>query len=378
MAEQKRDYYEVLNVSRDAGEEDIKRAYKKMARKYHPDLNPDDKEAEEHFKEVGEAYAVLSDPEKRSRYDRYGHAGVDPNFSAGGGFSDYDFGDLGDIFGSFFGGFTNARRANPNAPQRGSSIETSVSLSFEEAAFGCEREFTVERMDNCPVCKGSGCADRTTPERCPQCHGTGQVQTRRQTFLGMMDSSTPCPNCGGKGRIIRNPCRNCHGEGMVRQRKTAKVSIPAGIDHGQRVSLHGLGNAGKNGGTAGDLLVTISIRPHDIFRRQGTSVFSEKLITFTQAALGGEIEIPTLDGPVSYDLPAGIQTGTRLRLQGRGIPFLNGNGRGDHFTTVHIETPRNLNREQRDALRKFAETMGETGHEEHKSSFFNKKHRRGN
>lgn len=374
MAEQKRDYYEVLGVSRGASEDEIKKAYKKMARKYHPDLNPGDKTAEEKFKEVNEAYEVLSDADKKARYDQYGHAGVDPNFGAGGfggGFDgSFDFGDLGDIFGSFFGGgFGGGRRTNPNAPQRGESIRMSIAISFEEAAFGCEKAVTVERYETCDTCHGNGCAPGTSPEVCPDCHGTGTVQVRRQTPMGVFATSSPCPKCGGKGRIIHQPCKDCRGSGMVRKKKTIQASIPAGIDNGQTISIRGQGNAGKNGGPAGDLLITITVRPHELFRREGTSVLCEASITFTQAVLGAELEIPTIDGKVKYTLPEGTQSGTTFRLKGKGIPSINGRGRGDQYVTVYIETPKNLNKEQKEALKKFAETMGESNYEEQKKFF---------
>ena len=374
MAEQKRDYYEVLGVSRGASEDEIKKAYKKMARKYHPDLNPGDKTAEEKFKEVNEAYEVLSDADKKARYDQYGHAGVDPNFGAGGfggGFDgSFDFGDLGDIFGSFFGGgFGGGRRTNPNAPQRGESIRMSIAISFEEAAFGCEKAVTVERYETCDTCHGNGCAPGTSPEVCPDCHGTGTVQVRRQTPMGVFATSSPCPKCGGKGRIIHQPCKDCRGSGMVRKKKTIQASIPAGIDNGQTISIRGQGNAGKNGGPAGDLLITITVRPHELFRREGTSVLCEAPITFTQAVLGAELEIPTIDGKVKYTLPEGTQSGTTFRLKGKGIPSINGRGRGDQYVTVYIETTKNLNKEQKEALKKFAETMGESNYEEQKKFF---------
>ena len=374
MAEQKRDYYEVLGVSRGASEDEIKKAYKKMARKYHPDLNPGDKTAEEKFKEVNEAYEVLSDADKKARYDQYGHAGVDPNFGAGGfggGFDgSFDFGDLGDIFGSFFGGgFGGGRRTNPNAPQRGESIRMSIAISFEEAAFGCEKAVTVERYETCDTCHGNGCAPGTSPEVCPDCHGTGTVQVRRQTPMGVFATSSPCPKCGGKGRIIHQPCKDCRGSGMVRKKKTIQASIPAGIDNGQTISIRGQGNAGKNGGPAGDLLITITVRPHELFRREGTSVLCEAPITFTQAVLGAELEIPTIDGKVKYTLPEGTQSGTTFRLKGKGIPSINGRGRGAQYVTVYIETPKNLNKEQKEALKKFAETMGESNYEEQKKFF---------
>ena len=376
MAE-KRDYYEVLGIQKGASEDEIKKAYKKLARKYHPDMNPGDKEAEEKFKEVNEANEVLSDPEKKARYDQFGFAGVDPNYGAGAGGGAYgggfDFGDLGDIFGSFFGGgFGGGQRRNPNAPQRGESIRASVSVSFTEAAFGCEKSVTLERSEQCPTCKGNGCAPGTTPEICPDCHGTGTVQTRRQTPMGVFASNGPCRKCGGTGRLIHQPCPNCRGTGAVRKRKTIKVNIPAGIDHGQTISLRGQGTAGKNGGPAGDLLITVMVQPHELFHRDGVDVFCEAPITFAQAVLGAELEIPTIDGKVKYSIPEGTQTGTVFRLKGKGIPVLNGRGRGDQYVTVTIETPRNLNKEQKEALRRFSETLGESNYEKRKS-FFKKK-----
>ena len=375
MAE-KRDYYEVLGIQKGASEDEIKKAYKKLARKYHPDMNPGDKEAEEKFKEVNEANEVLSDPEKKARYDQFGFAGVDPNYGAGAGGGAYgggfDFGDLGDIFGSFFGGGFGGQRRNPNAPQRGESIRASVSISFTEAAFGCEKSVTIERSEQCPTCKGSGCAPGTTPEVCPDCHGSGTVQTRRQTPMGVFASNGPCRKCGGTGRLIHQPCSDCRGSGAVRKRRTIKVNIPAGIDHGQTISLRGQGGAGKNGGPAGDLLITVMVQPHEIFRRDGVDVFCEAPITFTQAALGAELEIPTIDGKVKYSIPEGTQTGTVFRLKGKGIPVLNDRGRGDQYVTVVIETPRSLNKEQKEALRRFSETLGENNYEKRKS-FFKKK-----
>ena len=376
MAE-KRDYYEVLGIQKGASEDEIKKAYKKLARKYHPDMNPGDKEAEEKFKEVNEANEVLSDPEKKARSDQFGFAGVDPNYGAGAGGGAYgggfDFGDLGDIFGSFFGGgFGGGQRRNPNAPQRGESIRASVSVSFTEAAFGCEKSVTLERSEQCPTCKGNGCAPGTTPEICPDCHGTGTVQTRRQTPMGVFASNGPCRKCGGTGRLIHQPCPDCRGTGAVRKRKTIKVNIPAGIDHGQTISLRGQGNAGRNGGPAGDLLITVMVQPHELFRRDGVDVFCEAPITFAQAVLGAELEIPTIDGKVKYSIPEGTQTGTVFRLKGKGIPVLNGRGRGDQYVTVTIETPRNLNKEQKEALRRFSETLGESNYEKRKS-FFKKK-----
>ena len=373
MAQEKRDYYEVLGVSKGASEDEIKKAYKKLARKYHPDMNPGDKEAEEKFKEVNEANEVLSDPDKKARYDQFGFAGVDPSYGGGaGGYGagGFDFGDLGDIFGSFFGGgFGGGSQRRRNGPQRGESIRMSVSVDFLEAAFGCEKEITVDRSEECPTCKGNGCAPGTTPEVCPECHGSGTVTQAQRTPFGVMQTQAACGKCRGTGKIIHQPCPECHGNGRARKRKTVKVNIPAGIDNGQTISLRGQGHAGKNGGPSGDLLITVMVKPHDIFRREGTAVFCEAPITFTQAVLGAEMEIPTIDGKVKYSIPEGTQTGTVFRLRGKGIPVLNGRGRGDQYVTVTIETPKGLNKEQKDALKKFSETLGEGNYEKQRSFF---------
>ena len=387
MPEQKRDYYEVLGVSKGATDEEIKKAYRKKAKQYHPDLNPGDKTAEAKFKEANEAYEVLSDKDKRARYDQFGHAGVDPNFGAGGpwdgfgGFGGFDMGDidLGDLFGSFFGGFGGggfgSSAGRRNGPQKGESLRASLTITFEEAAFGCEKELTVERMEQCATCKGSGCAPGTTPEVCPECHGSGVVQPRRQTPMGVFASSNPCRKCGGTGRIIHQPCPDCHGGGFTRKRKTIKVSIPAGIDNGQAVSLRGQGGAGKNGGPAGDLLISVTVRPHEFFKRDGTSVYLEHPVTFLQATLGAELEIPTIDGKVKWSLPAGTQPGTTFRLRGKGIPSVNGRGRGDQYVTVNVQVPTGLTHEQKEALRAYGEAMGELspGPMEGVKSFFDKK-----
>ena len=369
----KRDYYEVLGVQRDATEADLKKAYRKLAKENHPDLNPGNAEAETRFKEVNEAYEVLSDSDKRSRYDQFGFAGVDPNYGAGGyggGFDGgFDFGDLGDIFGSFFGGGFGGGTRTRNGPQRGESLRQGLTITFEEAAFGCEKEVVIDRVEQCDSCHGSGAEAGTSPETCSNCGGSGQVQQRRQTPMGVFATTGPCPRCGGKGKIIKSPCKDCGGSGQVRKRKTLKVNIPAGIDNGQIISLRGQGNAGRNGGPAGDLQIVITVQSHPLFRRDGTDVFCDAPITFTQAVLGGEMEIPTIDGKVKYDIPEGTQTGTTFRLRGKGIPSVNGRGRGDQYVTVYIETPRNLNREQKEALKKFSDTLKESNYEERKSFF---------
>ena len=361
MAENKRDYYEVLGVDKNASADDIKKAYRKKALQYHPDRNPGDKEAEAKFKECNEAYEVLSNSEKKALYDQYGFAGVDPNFNPnagfGGGFGGSGFGgfdDLGDIFGSIFGG-GSGRRANPNGPRRGENIGTQLEITFEEAAFGTEKEVSVSRVEDCPKCSGTGCADGTQPETCPNCGGSGQVRTT-QNFMGMtMQSTAACPKCGGRGKIIKTPCSTCKGKGKVRHTQKIKVKIPAGVDEGQTVRVRGEGSAGANGGPAGDLLVEIYIKDHPLFQRDGVNVLCEMPITFTQAALGAEIEVPTLDGRVRYTVPEGTQTGTTFRLRGKGIPYVNSKTRGDQLVTVVVETPTKLTREQKDLLRKLDE-----------------------
>ena len=368
MAEKKRDYYEVLGVDKSASEDDIKKAYRKLAKQCHPDLHPGDKECEERFKELNEAAQVLGDPEKRRKYDQFGHAAFDPNAGFGGGgggfsgFGDFGgfggfgdiFGDLGDIFG--FGGGAG-RQAN--APRRGESIRVGVTLSFEEAAFGCKKEVSVSRVEECPDCRGSGCAAGTTAETCPDCHGTGSVRTTKRTPFGMVQSTGPCSKCGGTGKIIRTPCPTCRGKGAVRRNKKVTVNIPAGIDDGQSVSLKGQGSAGANGGPAGDLLVTVAVRESDKFERDGANVLSEASISFAQAALGADIQVDTIDGPVKLTIPEGTQPGAVFRLRGKGIPFLRGGGRGDQYVTVTVAVPRDLSSRQREALREFAHAMGE-------------------
>lgn len=362
MAE-KRDYYEVLGVPKGASAEDIKKAYRKQALKYHPDRNPDNKEAEEKFKEAAEAYEILSDDDKRARYDQFGHAGVDPNFGAGqggfGGFGGFgDFGDLGDIFGSFFGGGTS-RSARQNAPRRGENVGVRLELTFEEAAFGCEKEVATQRIEKCAGCNGSGSADGAV-ETCSYCKGAGQVRTT-QNFMGMaMQSTTVCPQCNGRGKIVKNPCNTCRGKGKVRRTQKIKVKIPAGIDHGQSVRVREEGNVGTNGGPNGDLLVEIYIRRHTLFARDNYTVYCEVPITFAQAALGAQIQVPTLDGKVSFDLPEGTQTGTIFTLREKGIPNVNNpRRRGDQRFTVIVETPTKLSKEQKDLLRQLDGTMEE-------------------
>ena len=366
MADTKRDFYEVLGVEKGASTEDIKKAYRKAAMKYHPDRNPGDKTAEEKFKEIGEAYEVLSDDDKRARYDQFGHAGVDPNFNPNaGGFGGGGFGDFGDIFGDIFGsafggGFGGGSRSTQNAPRRGENVAIRLELTFEEAAFGCEKEVSALRIENCGSCNGTGSADGTV-ETCSNCRGTGQVRTT-QNFMGMqMQSTSPCPRCGGKGKVIKTPCNTCKGKGKVRRTQKIKVKVPAGVDEGQSVRVRGEGCVGSNGGPNGDLLVEIMIREHPIFTRDGVDVLCEVPISFTQAALGAEIQVPTLDGKVSFDIPEGTQTGTTFTLPGKGIPYVGSSRRrGDELFTVVVETPTKLTKEQKELLRQLDDSIDET------------------
>ena len=372
MAEQKRDYYEVLGVSKTAQEAEIKKAYRKLAKENHPDLHPGDREAENRFKEINEAYEVLSDPDKRAKYDQYGHAAFDPGFGAGGGgFEGFGGFDFGDIFESFFGGSRSSH--NPNAPRRGENIRTAATVTFEEAAFGCEREISVGRVEKCEECGGSGCANGTTPEICPTCRGTGSVRTQQRTPMGIFSSSAPCSKCGGTGRIIHQPCQTCKGKGAVRKQRKINVSIPSGIDDAQTISLRGQGHAGSNGGPAGDLLVTIRVSPHEFFERDGNSVLLNIPISIVQASLGAEIEVPTLDGKVKYTIPEGTQTGTVFRLRGKGIPNLQSSGRGDQFVTVNVQTPKNLTAEQKELLRQLGTSMGEQSGSSKRNNIFDKR-----
>jgi len=357
----KRDYYEVLGVKKDATADEIKKAFRKLTKENHPDLHPGDKACEERFKEANEAYEVLSDEEKRRKYDQYGHAAFDPNAGfGGGGFGDFSgFGGFGDIFSDIFGGFGASTRSNPNAPRRGENVRATANISFEEAAFGCKKEVTIAKVETCADCKGTGCAPGTTPEICPDCKGTGHVTVNQRTPFGMMQSSSPCSKCHGSGKIIHQPCKSCRGLGCIRRQHKVEVNIPAGIDDGQTISKPGGGNAGVNGGPAGDLLVTVIVRPHPRFERDGTSVLLEQEISYAQATLGSEVEVPTLDGKVKLTIPEGTQPGAVFRLRGKGIPYLRGSGRGDQFVTVNIKVPKNLTGSQKELLRQFAASMGE-------------------
>ena len=360
MAE-KKDFYEALGIDKNAGEEEIKKAYRKMAKQYHPDVNPGDAAAEARFKEISEAYEILSDPEKKSRYDRFGHAGVDPSYGGGGGagFDGFGFGGFDDILSSFFGGSATRTRSR-NAPHKGENVGVEVIISFEEAAFGCERDIEVQRVEACAECGGSGAREGTTPATCGECGGTGTVTSAQRTMFGVMQSTIDCPKCNGRGKIITSPCSKCNGIGRVRKKKTINVKIPAGIDDGQRISMRGQGSAGTNGGSAGDLYISVNVLPHKQFVREGNAVLLEMPISFAQAALGDELEVPTLDGKVKYKVPEGTQTGTVFRLRGKGIPNLHReNSRGDQFVTVLVATPTGLSSEQKELLRQFAALGGD-------------------
>lgn len=379
----KRDYYEVLGVDKSASADEIKKAYRKKAKQYHPDLNPGDKEAEAKFKEANEAYEVLSDDQKKARYDQFGHAGVDPNYGAGGaggfggGFGD-DF-DLGDIFSSFFGGGASGfggggRRSNPNGPRRGEDLQSSVTISFEEAAKGCKRKINVNRIEVCQECNGSGAAPGTSPTTCPECHGTGQVTAQQRTPFGVIQTQRACSRCSGKGRIIETPCSKCRGRGRVTKQSTLEVNIPAGIDDRQILNVRGEGNKGVNGGPAGDLHVVVNVRPHPFFERDGFDVWCEVHVNIVQATMGDTLLVPTLDGKVRYDIPEGTQPGSVFRLKGKGIQNIRSKARGDQLVRIIVDIPTKLNAEQREALLKFNSLMG--GSEpsgEEKKGFFGKK-----
>lgn len=368
----KRDYYEVLGVQKGASEEEIKKGYRKMAKKYHPDLNPGDQAAEASFKEVNEAYEVLSDPKKKALYDQYGHAGVDPNFGGGGGFSgDVDFGDLGDIFSSFFGGggFGGGRRQDPNAPRRGGDAAVSVILSFEEAARGCKKKVNVQRVCTCPDCGGSGAKKGTAPKTCPDCGGRGQVAHNQRTPFGVVQTQSTCSRCRGRGQLVDSPCPTCGGQGRIRRTEEMGINIPAGINEGQVISIPGKGNAGQNGGPAGDLQVEVSVRPHPLFERDGFNIWYEMPITYAQAALGAQVEVPTLDGKVEFTIKEGTQPGDVQRIKGKGIPYLNGRGTGDLLLKIVVEVPRGLNAEQKKLLEKFESSTGEKNYQKRRSFF---------
>lgn len=375
----KRDYYEVLGLSKSASEDEIKKAYRKLAKQYHPDLNPGDKTAETKFKEINEAYEVLSDNDKKARYDQFGHAGVDPNFGASaGGYGSNPFGqdiDLGDIFGSFFGGgFSggfSGRKANPNAPRRGADTEAVVNITFDESAKGCQKTVSYQNIETCSDCKGSGAEAGSSPKTCPVCNGTGQVRINQRTPFGAIQTSKTCDRCHGRGKVIESPCKKCNGNGRVRVKKNIEINIPAGIKDDQILNVSAKGNSGINGGPAGDLHVYVNIKAHELFERKGDDIWCELPVTFTQAALGYEVSVPTLDGKVTYSLREGTQPGDIFKLKGKGVPHLGGRGKGDQYVKVTIEVPRNLSQKQKDILKEFDNHASDKNYQR-RTSFFDK------
>ncbi len=376
MADNKRDYYEILGVQKGASEDEIKKAYRSLAKKYHPDMNPGNAEAEVKFKEVNEAYAVLSDSEKRSKYDRFGHDAFDPasgggGFGGFGGFGGADF-DFGDIFSSFFGGGSTSSRSRANMPIEGDDVIARTTISFEEAAFGCKKEITFARIENCSDCGGKGAEKESDVEKCPECKGSGRVTVRQQTMLGYMQTQRTCQRCNGRGKIIKNPCKNCNGKGRVKVNKKLEVKIPSGIDDRQNIVLRGQGSAGINGGPNGDLIIEIRVKEDKIFTREGNNIYCEVPISFAEAALGAEIDVPMLGGGCEkFKIPEGTQSGTDFTLKNKGIPDINSKRKGDLIITVAIETPKNLNSKQKDLLCAFAESLGENNSTK-KESFFKK------
>jgi len=373
MADNKRDYYEVLGLSKGADDDEIKKAYRNLAKKYHPDMNPGNAETEVKFKEINEAYAVLSDAEKKSRYDQYGFDGIDPSmggagFGDFGGFGGFDFGDLGDIFGSFFGGGGGGSSARRNSPLRGDDIMYRLTLTFEEAAFGVKKEINYNRIEKCPECKSSGAAKGSSAESCSACQGSGTQRVTQRTALGMIQTTRSCDICHGTGKIIKTPCSNCSGKGYIRVTKKNELAIPAGIDDGQKVANRGQGNEGRNGGSSGDLVIVVTVKPHDMFVRDGYNIYCEVPITFAEAALGAEIEIPTLESNVSYTIPEGTQTGSQFTIRNKGIQQPNkARLRGDLQFRVTVEVPTNLNNDQKELLRQFSVKCGDSNHSKKKS-----------
>ena len=370
MAESKRDYYEVLGVSKDADDAAIKKAYRALAKKYHPDMNPGDAEAEKKFKEASEAYAVLSDAEKRRQYDQFGHAAFEGGAGGAGGFGGFDFNgaDFGDIFGDIFGdlfggGGRRGGRANIG-PMKGANIRKSIRITFEEAVFGCKKELEVILKDPCTTCGGTGAKPGTSPETCPKCGGKGQVVYTSQSFFGTVQNVQTCPNCGGSGKVIKEKCTSCSGTGYTSSKKKIEVTIPAGIDNGQSVRIREKGEPGTNGGPRGDLLVEVNVSRHPIFQRQDMHIFSTVPISFAQAALGGDVKIQTVDGAVIYNVKPGTKTDTKVRLKGKGVPSLRNSAvRGDHYVTLVIQTPEKLSAEAKEALRRFDELSGNSLHQ---------------
>ncbi len=375
MAE-KRDLYEIMGISRNATDDEIKKSYRKLAKKYHPDLNPNDKVAETKFKEINEAYEILSDKDKKSRYDQFGHAGVDPNYGAGAGGTGYGYGspfnqdiDLGDIFSSFFGGFGGQKRNSPNSPRNGSDSEARVNISFEEAAKGCKKEVTYQNIETCSTCSGTGAEKGSAPITCQDCHGTGQIQINQRTPFGVVQTSRSCERCHGSGKVIKNPCKKCSGNGRVRIKRNAIVDIPGGIDNDQILRVNGKGNSGINGGYSGDLHVHVNVKSHQIFERNGDDIWCEIPVTFTQAALGAELFVPTLDGKVSYEIHEGTQVGDIFKLKGKGFPHLRGRGKGDQYVKIIIEVPKYLSQNQKNILKEFDDSTEDKNYQKRKGFF---------
>ncbi len=359
MPEEKRDYYEVLGVSKNATDDELKKAYRKCAKQYHPDLHPDDPVAEEKFKECNEAYAVLSDSQKRARYDQFGFAGVDPSYGGGqGGYGgSYGFDgdiDLGDIFSSFFGGgFGGGGSRNPNAPRKGRDIQSSITITFEEAAKGCKKTIDISKVEDCSQCHGTGAAEGSSPTTCPECNGRGYVNIQQRSILGTISTQKTCTRCGGSGKIINNPCPKCNGRGKVRRKTKQEINIPAGIDNKQILTVRGLGDVGSNGGPSGDLRVLVNIKSHKEFKRDGFDVLFTKHVSIVEATLGAEFKIPTLEGDVKFTLPAGTQPNETFRMKGKGIQKLNGVGKGDQFVTIIVDVPKSVSSEQKELLKQF-------------------------
>jgi len=364
MADNKRDYYEVLGVDKNADDAELKKAYRVLAKKYHPDMNPGDAEAEKKFKEASEAYAVLSDPEKRRQYDQFGHAAFDGGAGGGGfDFDGFNFGDMGDIFGDlfgdFFGGGGGRRRGGSQGPMQGANVRTSIRITFEEAVFGCEKEIELNLKDECTTCHGTGAKPGTSPETCPKCGGRGQVVFSQQSLFGTVQNVQTCPECHGSGKIVKEKCPNCYGTGYTSSKKKIKVSVPAGIDNGQSIRIREKGEPGSNGGPRGDLLVEVVVGRHATFTRQDMNIYSEVPISFAQAALGGDIRISTVDGDIVYTVKPGTQTGSKVRFKGKGVPSLrNKNQRGDHYVTLNVQVPTKLSEEAKEALRAFDAASG--------------------
>jgi len=371
----KRDYYEVLGIGKNATEAEIKKAYRRLAKQHHPDMNSGDKTSEAKFKEVNEAYEVLSDPQKKARYDQFGHAGTDPSSGFGGGgfggadFGGFDFGGIGDIFEAFFGGGARSGRGSTSRDNTGEDLKYGVDITFEQAAFGVKKEINISRMEECSACHGTGSKEGTSATICKECNGTGQKQYRQSTPFGQFVNVKTCDACRGEGKIISDPCTQCSSRGRVRKNVKIVVNIPAGIDDKQTISLRGEGSRGIRGGHAGDLYITIKVKPHAIFKRKGYDITCDVPITFTQAVLGAELDIPTLEGKIKYNIPEATQTGTTFRIRGKGIPYIRGGGRGDLYFSAHVEVPKRLNEQQKELLRNFANISGDEIHEQRKSFF---------